>query len=83
MSKQVIEDAYFAGYMDGRKHAAMVRDDKVSAHCILGFDIWWNRTNKTLDRAPSVTICPDNSHDYRVDDSDGLLKCATCGKVLF
>jgi hypothetical protein len=34
-------------------------------------------------RAPTAPICPDNSHDYRVDDSDGLLKCTTCGKVLF
>ena len=83
LSKQAIEDAYVAGYMDGRKHADMVPNDKVNAHCILGFDIWWNRTNETLDRAPPAPVCPDKSHDYRVDDSDGLLKCVICRKVLF
>jgi hypothetical protein len=80
MSKSALSDAYAAGFQDGRASASSVRDDEAAAHCVLGFDGWWMQATETLDRAP---ICPDNSHDYRVDDSDGLLKCTTCGKVLF
>lgn len=81
MSRTALADAYAAGFRDGRSSASTVQDDDAAAHCVLGFDGWWRQSVETLDRTP--TVCPDNSHDYRVDDSDGLLKCIVCRKVLF
>lgn len=72
MSRDALRDAFRAGWNGGRTGPTRLADD--------AFDEWWTKSVETGDRAP---VCPDNSHDYRVDDSDGVLKCTTCGKVLF
>jgi hypothetical protein len=72
--KDALRDAFMAGW------SARMDDGATRYGADKAFSDWYQRVTETLDRAP---ICPDNSHDYRVDDSDGLLKCTTCGKVLF
>lgn len=82
MSVQALRDAFRAGWNIGKSSGGGPD---------AAFDQWYQDALEYLDRAalpPASTvstqaICPDKSHDYRVDDSDGLLKCITCKKVLF
>lgn len=76
MSKAALYDAFIAGWTSYKQGAGWDGLDEA-------FEKWWTQAVDTADRAPPAPVCPDNYHDYRVDDSDGLLKCITCKKVLF
>lgn len=52
MSRQAIEDAYIAGFNDGRDSVGKVADNDVNTHCMLGFDGWYQKSLDTLDRSP-------------------------------
>lgn len=54
MSRQAIEDAYIAGFNDGRDSVGKVTDDDAATHCILGFDGWYAKVLETMDRAPKI-----------------------------
>ena len=75
--RDALRDAFSAGYR--ASGAPCITEAAIND----AFSDWYQRSIDTLDRAQPAPICPDNSHDYRVDDSDGLLKCITCKKVLF
>jgi len=70
MTRQALEDAYIAGFNDGRDSVGKVADDDAATHCLLGFDGWWSNALGTLNRAPSSVpdddgwIAWDGSLDY-------------------
>ena len=62
MTRQALEDAYIAGFNDGRDSVGKVSDDDAATHCLLGFDGWWSNALDTLNRAPSsVPVTPAQS----------------------
>ena len=52
MTRQALEDAYIAGFKDGRDSVGKVSDNDAATHCLLGFDGWWSNALDTLNRAP-------------------------------
>lgn len=72
MSRQAIEDAYIAGFNDGRDSVGKVADNDVITHCMLGFDGWYAKSLETLDRSPIAAdadgwIAWDGTLDYPPD----------------
>lgn len=74
MSRQAIEDAYIAGFNEGRDSVGKVADNDVNTHCMLGFDGWYAKSLETLDRSPVAAdadgwIAWDGTLDYPTDVS--------------
>lgn len=59
MTRQALEDAYIAGFLDGRDSVDKVSGDAAATHCLLGFDGWYANTLDTLNRAASSVPDPD------------------------
>ena len=55
-----MEDAYIAGFSDGRDSVGKVADNDVNTHCMLGFDGWYQKSLETLNRSPTATNTDDD-----------------------